>query len=102
MIALFTCPVCGALSHNPKDKQHGYCARCHEFTGENVVDLITDEHGVLMLKQADAKVRYPTDAEIKTMIASLQTAERMARVDASIARQLSTALAEIARLKASK
>jgi hypothetical protein len=30
----FTCPRCGAVSHHPKDKAHGYCGRCHEFTGD--------------------------------------------------------------------
>jgi hypothetical protein len=29
----FTCPRCGAVSHHPKDEEHGYCGRCHEFTG---------------------------------------------------------------------
>lgn len=29
----FECPKCGAISHNPYDKQHGYCGSCHEFTG---------------------------------------------------------------------
>lgn len=29
----FTCPVCGAVSHNPQDVEHGYCARCHDWTG---------------------------------------------------------------------
>jgi endogenous inhibitor of DNA gyrase (YacG/DUF329 family) len=31
----FTCPRCGAVSHHPKDKEHGYCARCHDFTGRD-------------------------------------------------------------------
>jgi hypothetical protein len=30
----FTCPRCGAVSHHPKDEEHGYCAACHEFTGD--------------------------------------------------------------------
>jgi hypothetical protein len=29
----FTCPQCGAVSHNPNDLAHGYCGRCHDFTG---------------------------------------------------------------------
>lgn len=29
----FTCPRCGATSHNPNDQRYGYCGRCHEFTG---------------------------------------------------------------------
>ncbi|WP_428950978.1 hypothetical protein [Streptomyces sp. cg35] len=29
----FTCPVCSATSHHPKDVANGYCGRCHRFTG---------------------------------------------------------------------
>jgi ribosomal protein S27AE len=28
----FTCPKCGATSHNPNDLREGYCGRCHEWT----------------------------------------------------------------------
>lgn len=31
--ASFTCPRCGAVSHHPLDAEHGYCGRCHDFTG---------------------------------------------------------------------
>jgi predicted RNA-binding Zn-ribbon protein involved in translation (DUF1610 family) len=27
----FTCPSCGAVSHNPRDAAEGYCGRCHQF-----------------------------------------------------------------------
>lgn len=27
----FTCPTCGAVSHNPNDERELYCCRCHEF-----------------------------------------------------------------------
>lgn len=27
-----TCPICGATSYHPVDRQQGYCGRCHEFT----------------------------------------------------------------------
>lgn len=27
----FKCPTCGAVSHNLKDKQYGYCGRCKKF-----------------------------------------------------------------------
>lgn len=30
----FTCPTCGATSHHPADAAAGYCARCHDWTGE--------------------------------------------------------------------
>jgi len=29
----FTCPECGATSYHPDDFRHGYCGRCHAFTG---------------------------------------------------------------------
>lgn len=29
----FVCPVCAAVSHHPADREHGYCGRCHAFTG---------------------------------------------------------------------
>ena len=28
----FTCPRCGAVSHNPTDAVQGYCGRCHDWT----------------------------------------------------------------------
>jgi hypothetical protein len=30
----FTCPFCGAVSHNPNDVRMRYCARCHVFMGD--------------------------------------------------------------------
>ena len=35
----FTCPRCGATSHHPKDEEHGYCGRCHDFTGHPTAEL---------------------------------------------------------------
>lgn len=29
----FTCSRCGAVSHNPSDREQGYCGRCHDWTG---------------------------------------------------------------------
>jgi hypothetical protein len=34
MTAVFTCPCCGATSSHPEDLAHGYCSRCHAFTGD--------------------------------------------------------------------
>ena len=31
--ATFRCPVCGSTSRHPEDVRHGYCGRCHAFTG---------------------------------------------------------------------
>lgn len=28
----FTCPRCGATSHNPNDVREAYCGRCHDWT----------------------------------------------------------------------
>lgn len=28
------CPRCGAISYHPKDKEEGYCGRCHAFTSD--------------------------------------------------------------------
>jgi len=30
----FTCPLCGAVSHNPNDARHRYCGRCHVFVDD--------------------------------------------------------------------
>jgi hypothetical protein len=32
--APFTCPRCGAVSHNPHDAEERYCARCHLFVAD--------------------------------------------------------------------
>lgn len=42
----FTCPACGATSYHPADVAHGYCGRCHDFTGSSVVmrRLTCDDH----------------------------------------------------------
>ncbi|MFG2056664.1 hypothetical protein ACGFI9_21840 [Micromonospora sp. NPDC048930] len=29
----FTCPVCGRVSHHPRDVDEGYCGACHDWTG---------------------------------------------------------------------
>lgn len=33
----FTCPRCGAVSHNPMDEREGYCGRCYDWTGGEVL-----------------------------------------------------------------
>jgi hypothetical protein len=30
----FSCPSCGAVSHNPRDALEGWCGRCRAFTGQ--------------------------------------------------------------------
>lgn len=34
----FECPRCGTISHNISDEQHGYCGRCHDWTGGSKPD----------------------------------------------------------------
>jgi hypothetical protein len=34
MTDAFTCPRCGATSHNPSDLREGYCGRCHDWARE--------------------------------------------------------------------
>lgn len=31
----YTCPFCGAVSHNPDDVRERYCGRCHQFATDN-------------------------------------------------------------------
>ena len=31
-VSSFTCPRCGAVSHNPADLIEGYCGRCRDWT----------------------------------------------------------------------
>ena len=30
----FTCPRCGAVSHNPNDERERYCGRCHQWADD--------------------------------------------------------------------
>jgi hypothetical protein len=34
----FTCPQCGGTSYHPDDLAHGYCGRCHAFTGDRAIN----------------------------------------------------------------
>lgn len=31
----FLCPRCHRTSHHPDDKHYGYCAHCHDYTGDH-------------------------------------------------------------------
>jgi hypothetical protein len=49
----FTCPFCGALSHNPNDARERYCGRCHRFVDdaswvEAEVELFAAEVGTCL------------------------------------------------------
>lgn len=37
----FVCPLCGAESWNPNDLEHGYCARCGDWTGDPGLGRVT-------------------------------------------------------------
>ena len=34
----YTCPRCGAVSHNLTDVAEGYCGRCHDWTRPPTTD----------------------------------------------------------------
>lgn len=44
--ASFSCPRCGAVSYNLNDVEHGYCGRCHDFTGDPHRQALTLEERV--------------------------------------------------------
>lgn len=31
----FVCPRCGTVSYLPEDIEHGYCGKCHDWTGDS-------------------------------------------------------------------
>lgn len=40
----FVCPHCGASSWHPEDGRHGWCGRCHAYTGRPAgLDIPTDQ-----------------------------------------------------------
>ena len=54
MPAPFTCPRCHATSHHPADAEHGYCGKCHDFTGPpSSRNMRVVEGGGLKLLTAD-------------------------------------------------
>lgn len=83
----FTCPVCGMTSHNPTDKQEGYCGRCHAFTGTEPM-----RYGMLpALTVAELRVVESAihEARVTGLLAGEGTTER-----AAILRSLATAVEE--------
>jgi Zn-finger nucleic acid-binding protein len=36
MADAFTCPICGAVSHNRRDVEERYCGRCHLFVDDEM------------------------------------------------------------------
>jgi hypothetical protein len=41
----FTCPICGAVSHNPNDARERYCGRCHRFVDDPPCRGLVDAEG---------------------------------------------------------
>ena len=41
--ATYTCPVCGAVSHNANDVARRYCGRCHRFGDDPAQPSTPDE-----------------------------------------------------------
>lgn len=35
----YTCPTCGAVSHNSNDEREKYCARCHAFENQRFLAI---------------------------------------------------------------
>jgi hypothetical protein len=40
-----TCPICGAVSHNPRDVVERYCGRCHEFIDNGYPPGVWEQDG---------------------------------------------------------
>ena len=76
----FTCPACGAVSHNINDLVNGYCARCHAFTAEpferpnvgehSVVQFFADDSSEYVLRFVEAKEAVETAARLTRSIAA--------------------------------
>jgi hypothetical protein len=45
----YTCPNCGATSHNPADEEHEYCGRCHTYGAD-----LRNEALLRLLEEDDA------------------------------------------------
>lgn len=59
MATSFTCPECGAVSYHPQDIAHGYCGRCHRFTGVEQVlrEALGDQRYERLVEIVQARVR---------------------------------------------
>jgi hypothetical protein len=55
----FTCPKCGAISHNANDKANGYCGRCKEYTGAHVGTSDVTDSEVMRLMQILGRSKKP-------------------------------------------
>lgn len=55
----FTCPRCGAVSHNPNDIRARYCGACHWWTGHPVLGIV-DPLSVAESEPAPARLRART------------------------------------------
>jgi hypothetical protein len=75
----FTCPACGAVSHNINDLVNGYCARCHAFTAEpfdpqgdgefSVVQFFANDTYEYALRFVDAEEAIETAARLTHSVA---------------------------------
>jgi ribosomal protein S27AE len=39
----YTCPHCGATSHNPNDERERYCGRCHLYASD--IEALQEDPG---------------------------------------------------------
>lgn len=110
----YVCPRCGTESQHPMEDALGYCAKCHDFTGDEamekpmqseaiaakaLLDAIRREIDMLrQLSEIERRAGYTQstwqllrDIAIRLETAAL-AAERQPIIDASIARQLSRSM----------
>jgi hypothetical protein len=63
----YTCPVCGATSHHPRDEEFGYCARCEAFTGEG-----TERYAYLRaVMLSEAPLRHTAQQVVEAILVDL-------------------------------
>jgi hypothetical protein len=51
----YTCPECGLVSYHPKDVEHKYCVRCHQFESDRArIKLLEKAEGLEDIRKAMA------------------------------------------------
>jgi hypothetical protein len=95
----FTCPRCGAVSHHPKDEEHGYCGACHDFTGHPTAELqlwydlrsAADQMAVAKWRAANPgkELVIPDHADLVIwLLDQLASYQRLDRVDTALAKRV--------------
>lgn len=78
----FTCPFCGAVSHNPRDAEERYCGRCHVFVDDErqkcaAINAPVD-WDLVQWRAAFRAASAANDAKIEALLLELR-AEQLAR-----------------------